>query len=72
MLGSLNGLAQGAASLCQTFAPFAAGFLWSEFADSESPRGWPLGPYLSWNLFGVVGIVAFLGSCAIHKPNELR
>jgi hypothetical protein len=69
----LNGLAQGLASLARAFAPFVAGFLWSEFAGVEDdiPRAWPLGPYLTWNVFGLVGLLAFVGSCWVKKPKKI-
>lgn len=68
----MNGLAQGLASFARAFAPFVAGFLWSEFAGVEDdvPSSWPLGPYLTWNVFGVVGFIAFIGSCWVQKPKK--
>jgi hypothetical protein len=72
-LGSLNGVAQGFASFARAFAPFVAGFLWSEFAGVEDdvPRMWPLGPYLTWNLFGVICLGAFTASNWIRKPKKI-
>jgi hypothetical protein len=66
-LGALNGLAQGFASFARAFAPFIAGFLWSEFADVD-PGSWPLGPYLTWNVFGLVCLLAFWGALWLRKP----
>ena len=48
-----------------------AGFLWSEFAeidDGEEQQNWPLGASLTWNVFGIVCLVAFAGSCWLRKP----
>ena len=72
-LGSLNGLAQGVASFARAFAPFVAGSLWSEFAGVEDqiPRKWPLGPYLTWNVFGTISLIAFIGSLFLHKPKKV-
>jgi len=70
----LNGLSQGFAALSRAFAPFIAGFLWSEFAgiDGESSSwNWPLGPFLTWNVFGTVCIIAFVGSMWIRKPKKI-
>lgn len=71
-LGSLNGLTQGVASFARAFAPFVAGSLWSQFAGVEDqiPRKWPLGPYLTWNVFGTICLIAFKGSCFLQKPKK--
>jgi hypothetical protein len=62
------GLAQGVAALAQISAPFSAGFMWRKFADGKFPEQWPLGPYLAWNVFGLIGVLAFVGSCWIQNP----
>ena len=60
------------ASLARAFAPFLAGVLWSKFAgvEDESPREWPLGPFLTWNVFGGICLLGFTGSCLLRKPNK--
>jgi MFS family permease len=73
-LGALNGLSQGFGSFSRALAPFIAGFLWSEFAgvdDSGPPASWPLGPYLTWNVFGIICLLAFKGSLWIGKPKRV-
>lgn len=73
-LGALNGLTQGFGSFSRAFAPFISGFLWSQFAgidDSSPPRKWPLGPYLTWNVFGIICILTFTASCWLQKPKKL-
>jgi MFS family permease len=72
-LGVLNGLAQGFASFARAFAPFVAGFLWSEFSgvDDDVVPMWPLGPYLTWNVFGLICLVAFIASLWLEKPKRV-
>ena len=75
MLGTLNGLTQGFASFARAFAPFIAGVLWTEFVgldDSEPPASWPLGPYLTWNVFGSICLVAFTMSLWLRKPKMVE
>ena len=69
----LNGVTQGFASFARAFAPFSAGYLWSEFAgveDTLPPRRWPLGRYLTWNVFGITCLIAFMGSHWLQKPKS--
>jgi MFS family permease len=71
----LNGLSQGFAAFSRAFAPFISGFLWSEFADNDDdspPRNWPVGPFLTWNVFGILCIIAFVGSIWIQKPKKIN
>jgi hypothetical protein len=60
------------ASFARAFAPFVGGSLWSEFAGVEDqiPRKWPLGSYLTWNVFGTISLIAFIGSVFLHKPKR--
>jgi hypothetical protein len=70
----LNGLSQGFAAFSRAFAPFIAGFLWSEFAgidDDSPPRSWPLGSFLTWNVFGILCIITFAASLWIRKPKKI-
>jgi hypothetical protein len=62
------GLAQGVTAFAQIFAPFTAGLLWRKFADGNFPLEWPLGQFLTWNVFGLIGLLAFGGSCWIRTP----
>ena len=67
----MNGLTQGFASFSRAFAPFIAGFLWSQFAEvdnHEEQKKWPLGASLTWNLFGILCFVSFSLSCWLRTP----
>ncbi len=61
------------ASLARAFAPFLAGILWSKFAcvEDEVRHGWPLGPFFTWNVFGVICLLGFMGSCFLRKPKMI-
>jgi len=36
--------------------------------EDEVPREWPLGPFFTWNVFGVICLLGFTGSCILRKP----
>lgn len=61
------------ASLARAFAPFPAGILWSRFAgvEDEARHEWPLGPFFTWDVFGVICLFGFMGSCFLRKPKAI-
>jgi hypothetical protein len=70
MLGLLNGLSAGITMGIQAFGPLFAGLLWSASLKNHFPKPWPLGHFLSWNVFGIICCTAFIGSLWIGKRRE--
>jgi hypothetical protein len=44
------------------------GVLWKKFVDADGSHHWPMGPFFTWNLVGVICFLAFVWSCWIRTP----
>jgi hypothetical protein len=62
---------EGVSSFGAILASITVGSLWSRLADAEMTTHWPLGMFFIWNLFGLVGSIAFTGSCWIQKVQRV-
>ncbi|XP_020614457.1 probable peptide/nitrate transporter At3g43790 isoform X2 [Orbicella faveolata] len=72
LLGSVNGLAMTASSICRTLAPLFAGSVFAWSISKGYKHGFPLDEHLTFLLLSVVCLLCILFSCMLPKGLNSR